>query len=96
MSIYKVLYSKSECDTENVNWLELDRSPHAIRFYSGDDFLLDSLSRFVSTVLEVRDTCVVIATEAHLNSLAEHLKSPGVETNRAVKRRRYALENTRN
>ena len=77
MGIYKVLYSKSESDTESVNWLELDRSPRAIRFYSGDDFLLDPLSLFVSTALEVRDTCVVIATEAHLNALAEHQRAPG-------------------
>jgi hypothetical protein len=84
---------KSESDMENVNWLELDRSPHAIHFYSGDDFLLDSLSRFVSTALEVRDACVVIATEAHLDALAEHLRARGVDTNRAVKRRRYVTLN---
>jgi hypothetical protein len=75
-SIYVYIKFKTPRVTENVNWLELDRSPRAIRFYCGDDFVLDPLSRFVSTALEVRDTCVVIATEAHLNALAEHL-APG-------------------
>jgi hypothetical protein len=80
---------KSESTAANVNWLELDRSPHAVQFYSGDGFMLDSLSRFVSNALEAGDSCLVLATQAHLEGLAERLKSRGVDTNRAVKKRRY-------
>jgi hypothetical protein len=80
---------KSESPAANVNWLELDRSPHAIQFYSGDGFMLDSLSRFVSTALEAGDSCLVLATQAHLEGLAERLKARGVDTARAVKARRY-------
>jgi len=79
---------KSE-STAAKNWLELDRSPHAIQFYSGDGFMLDSLSRFVSNALEAGDSCLVLATQAHLEGLAERLKSRGVDTNRAVNKRRY-------
>src|ERR1700730_13026323 len=80
---------KSESLADHVNWLELDRSPHAIQFYSGDGFVLDSLSRFVSTALEAGDSCLVLATQAHLEGLAERLKARGVDTNRAIKKGRY-------
>ena len=80
---------KSESPADHVNWLELDRSPHAVQFYSGDEFVLDSLSRFVSTALEAGDSCLVLATQAHLEGLAERLKTRGVDTNRAVTQRRY-------
>jgi hypothetical protein len=73
----------------HVNWLELDRSPHAIQFYSGDGFLLDSLSRFVSTALEAGDSCFVLATQTHLDGLAEHLKARRVDTGGASIKRRY-------
>jgi hypothetical protein len=73
----------------DVNWIELDRSPHAIQFYSGEDFLLDSLSRFVGKALEAGDSCFVLATQAHLEGLAERLRARRVDTNRAVKEGRY-------
>jgi KaiC/GvpD/RAD55 family RecA-like ATPase len=78
-----------ESRATDVNWIELDRSPHAIQFYSGDVFLLDSLSRFVSTALEAGDSCLVLATQAHLEGLAERLRAQGVDTNRAVNEQRY-------
>jgi hypothetical protein len=89
MSTARLLHPKSESPATPVNWLELDRSPHAIQFYSGDGFLLDSLSQFVGTALQAGDSCFVLATQAHLNGLAERLKARGVDTDRAVKRRRY-------
>jgi len=89
MSTARFSHPKSESPAAPVNWLQLDRSPHAIQFYSGDDFLLDSLSRFISTALQAGDSCFVLATQAHLNGLAERLKAWGVETDKAVKRRRY-------
>jgi hypothetical protein len=90
MSTVRLLHPESESPAAApVNWLELDRSPHAIQFYSGDDLLLDSLSEFVSAALRAGDSCFVLATQAHLNGLAERLKARGVDTGRAVKRRRY-------
>jgi len=71
------------------NWLELDRSPHGIQFYSGEGFLLDSLSRFVSTALEAGDSCLILATEAHKDGLAERLNARGANTDRAAKKGRY-------
>jgi len=78
-----------ESAATHVNWLELDRSPHAIQFYSGDGFLLDSLSRFISVALNAGDSCFVLATPEHLDGLAGLLKARGVDLDRAVKKRRY-------
>ena len=89
MSTARFSHPKSESPAGSVNWLQLDRSPHAIQFYSGDDFLLDSLSQFVSTALQAGDSCFVLATQAHLNGLAERLKALGIDTDKAVRRRRY-------
>ena len=73
-----------------VNWLEVDRSPHAIQFYSGDGFLLDSLARFVSTSLEAGESALVIATQLHRDGLAERVKARGVDTDKWVKKGRFA------
>src|SRR5580693_4853755 len=75
--------------TASPIWLELDRSPHAVQFYSGDGFLLDSLARFVCTALEAAESALVIATEVHRDGLAERLKARGVDTDRSVKDGQY-------
>jgi hypothetical protein len=75
----------------SVNWLELDRSPHAIQFYSGDSFLLDSLARFISTSLAAAESALVIATQVHRDGLEERLKARGVDTDRLVKKGRYVI-----
>lgn len=72
-----------------MNWLELNRSPHAVHFYSSEDFLLDSLSLFVSNALEIGDSVIVIATQVHLDGLAEQLRARGVGTDTATKKGRY-------
>jgi hypothetical protein len=73
----------------SVNWLELDRSPHAVQFYSGEDFLLDSLARFVGSSLEAAESALVLATQVHRDRLAERLKAGRVDTDRLVKKGRY-------
>jgi hypothetical protein len=73
----------------SVNWLELDRSPHAVQFYSGDGFLLESLARFVGSALEAAESALVLATQVHRDGLAERLKARGVATDRLVKKGRY-------
>jgi hypothetical protein len=92
MSSDRLPLHQSESPVAPVNWLQLDRSPHAIQFYSSDDLVLESLSRFVSTALQAGDSCFVLATQANLNGLAEGLKARGVDTGRAVERRRYVTE----
>ncbi len=80
---------QTESPAARANWLELDRSPHALQFYSGDGFLLDSLARFISTALEDRDSVFILATPAHLDGIAERLRAQGVDTNTAARKGRY-------
>ena len=80
---------KTESPAAHVNWLELDRSPHAVHFYSSEGFLVDSLSRFVGSALEAGDSSFVLATQVHLDEIAERLKALGVNVDMAVKKGRY-------
>jgi MEDS: MEthanogen/methylotroph, DcmR Sensory domain len=72
-----------------VNWLELDRSPHALQFYSGDDLLLDSLTRFISTALEDGNSVLVLATPVHMDGIALRLRAEGLDTKDAARKGRY-------
>src|SRR5258708_20352892 len=95
VSAARIPQSKSDPPTAQVNWLELDRAPHAVHFYSSEDFLLDSLRRFVGTALEAGDSCLVFASKAHLEGLAERLSARGVDTDKATKSGRYVtLDNS--
>jgi MEDS: MEthanogen/methylotroph, DcmR Sensory domain len=95
VSAARVEQPKSAPKPARVNWLELDRSPHAVHFYSSEGFLLDSLSRFVGTALEAGDSCLILASKAHLEGLAERLSARGVDTDKAAKRGRYVtLDNS--
>jgi hypothetical protein len=73
----------------HVNWLELDRSPHAVQFYSGEDFFLDSGARFISTALGAGNSAMIIATQVHRDGIVERLKALGVDTEGAVRKGRY-------
>jgi DcmR-like sensory protein len=73
----------------HVNWLELDRSSHAVQFYSGENFLLDSGARFISTALGAGNSAMLISTQAHRDGIAERLKTLGVDADGAVRKGRY-------
>jgi len=48
-------------------------SEHVVQFYETDDFLLDSVTEFVSSGLARGDACIVIATPAHRAALEQRL-----------------------
>ena len=89
MSTSRLPDPQSDLPAAQANWLELDRSPHAIQFYSGDDSLLDSLARFISSALEAGDSVFVLATQTHLDGLAERLRASEVDTDTAARKGRY-------
>jgi len=82
---------QGESPAAQANWLELDRSPHALQFYSGDDLLLDSLARFISTALEAGESVFVLATPVHLDGIASRLRAQGVDTDAAARKGRYVV-----
>jgi signal transduction histidine kinase len=62
---------------------------HSVQFYDDDGVFLDGLSEFVGSALGAGGACVVIATRAHREGLAERLKEWGIDLSVAVKRNRY-------
>lgn len=54
-------------------------SEHVVQFYETDDFLLDSVTEFVSSGLARGDACIVIATPAHRTALEQRLASDDMD-----------------
>jgi signal transduction histidine kinase len=71
------------------NWREHDHRGHVAQFYMEDDFLVDSISRFVGAALSAGDSAVVIATDAHREAFARQLELRGLDVVSAVAQRRY-------
>src|SRR5919201_6699758 len=62
---------------------------HSVQFYSADESLMDTLSRFIGSAIGAGDAAIVIATQAHREELANRLSSRGLEVARAVEQGRY-------
>jgi signal transduction histidine kinase len=65
------------------DWLG-SRDEHFVQFYEKDDFLIDSLCRFVTEGLEASETVVIVATDEHLNALNRRLSLRGVDVVAAI------------
>ena len=57
---------------------------HFVQFYEQDDFIVDSLCRFVTSGLDASETVVVAATDEHLNALNSRLSQRGVDVVAAI------------
>jgi PAS domain S-box-containing protein len=68
---------------------DFNRHPHSVQFYTDDNFLLDTLSRFMGAAVGSGDAGVVIATPEHRLALAMRLRERGLELERAVEQGRY-------
>ncbi|HEY0005678.1 MAG TPA: ATP-binding protein [Pyrinomonadaceae bacterium] len=66
------------------DWSEMSESEHFVQFYDTDDFLLNSLSGFISAGLRAGDACIVVATEAHREGLDKRLRVEGVDVDAAL------------
>ena len=62
---------------------------HFVQFYEAETFFLDSLSTFIGTGLATGEVCVVIGTQAHLDSLEERLEANGLALPVACSQGRY-------
>lgn len=52
---------------------------HTVQFYTADEFLVSDLERFIGGALRQGSAAVVIATQAHLDTLAEKLERSGLD-----------------
>ena len=57
---------------------------HFVQFYEKDDFLIDSLCRFVTDGLQANETVVVVATDEHLNALNRRLSERNLDVVAAI------------
>jgi signal transduction histidine kinase len=63
----------------HVHWSEIEETKHFVQFYETDDFLIDSLSGYISTGLSRGDACIVLATDSHRQGLEERLGARGFD-----------------
>lgn len=62
---------------------------HEVGFYSDNQALLKALTQFVGAALKAGDAAVVVATEAHRDSLLIRLQQYGLDIASAVEQSRY-------
>jgi signal transduction histidine kinase len=64
-------------------------SSHSVQFYEDDAIFLDGLSEFVGSALGSGAACLMIATPAHREGVAERLKTWGINLSVAIQSGRY-------
>jgi signal transduction histidine kinase len=67
-------------DTLTTPWdWSSSHEQHFVQFYEQDDFIVDSLCKFVTAGFDAGETAVVAATDAHLTALNERLIEQGFD-----------------
>jgi DNA-binding NarL/FixJ family response regulator len=67
-------------------------SSHKVLFYSDEESLLDTLTRFMGAALEAGNSGIVLATESHLESLRRGLEAQGFKMDSIAQGRYIALD----
>jgi DNA-binding NarL/FixJ family response regulator len=62
---------------------------HEAGFYSDDRFALDDLTQFIGAALKAGNAAIVVATEAHRDSLLPRLQAYGLDIGAAIEQGRY-------
>ena len=75
------------------HWHDGDSTGHVVQFYSDDAFLLEALSKLVGTALVAGNASVVIATQSHLDDLADRLAGRALSVTKAAREGRYIALN---
>ena len=70
-------------------WGEIASCDHVVQFYDNDQIFLDSLAGFVGGGINAGDSCIIIATDAHLKALQHRLLDFGVHTDPLISSDRY-------
>ena len=70
------------------NWSD-SRDEHFVQFYERDEFIIDSLCKFVTAGLEAGETVLIAATDDHLNALNSCLSQRGLDVVAAITTRNY-------
>src|SRR5258706_6496566 len=65
------------------HWAERRPAAHRVQFYETDAFLLEAASEFIGAGLDAGAVCLVFATPAHREGLAQRLQGNGFDLTRA-------------
>jgi len=73
----------------NAFWAEIAHSKHVLQVYQNDGVFIDALAGFVLDGIQSHETVVVIATNAHLNTLESRLASYGLDIEALISEREF-------
>ncbi|MDB5186389.1 MAG: domain S-box protein [Candidatus Saccharibacteria bacterium] len=76
-----------------VNWFATPGPEHLVQFYPHESELLTSLEEFIGTGLTNGETCIVIATERHIQQLDARLTLSKIDVSAAIAEGRYITLN---
>jgi DNA-binding NarL/FixJ family response regulator len=62
---------------------------HEVRFYSNDEYFLDTFTQFIGSALNAGNAIIVVATESHRDSLLLRLQGHGLDIGAAIEQGRY-------
>jgi CheY-like chemotaxis protein len=72
-----------------VVWSRLRETGHFVQFYEREEFLLHSVTAYIEAALRGGDSCVVLATPDHRESLQQKLAAMGIDVAKAQSSGRY-------
>src|ERR1700694_1898695 len=72
-----------------ASWREMSEFEHFVQYYETDEFLVQSVGKFISTGLINGDATIILGTQAHRDGIEEHLKAEGLAVGVARARDRY-------
>lgn len=75
--------------SQKLRWFSKPRPEHLVQFYPSDSVLLPSLTTYVHAGLTRGDTCIVVATKAHLRELHTRLEKKGLDITAAKQNGQY-------
>jgi DNA-binding NarL/FixJ family response regulator len=76
---------------EGFSDTSVERAPHRheVLMFSDDAILLDNVTRFIAAALKSGNAAIVVATQAHRDSLLRRLKAGGVDIDGALQQGTY-------
>jgi PAS domain S-box-containing protein len=79
MGTVRAPISKARFRAPVPNRFNHDGPAHVVQFYKDDQFLIDTLGRFIGTTLGAGESAIVIASESHLEDLEFRLAARGLD-----------------
>ena len=76
----------------DVFWAEMPACDHCMQIYDDDAAFLDALESYAESALKLDEAIIIIATDAHVESLASRLVQAGVDLPLAIARDQFVSE----